>query len=138
MEAFRRIEALLSDPDIARLQEEQDRFLQVESFIDGREFALEGILTSGKLRVLALFDKPDPLDGPYFEETIYVTPSREDAGVQWDIVRTTEAAIACAGAHRGASARRNAGESARRLDAGSGGAAHRRVCARVSCRDLRN
>lgn len=97
MEAFRRIEALLSDPDIARLQEEQDRFLQVESFIDGREFALEGILTSGKLRVLALFDKPDPLDGPYFEETIYVTPSREDAGVQWDIVRTTEAAIAALG-----------------------------------------
>jgi len=99
--AFRRIEALLSDPDIARLQEEQDRFLQVESFIDGREFALEGILTGGKLRVLALFDKPDPLDGPYFEETIYVTPSREDADVQCEIVRTTEAAIAALGLTEG-------------------------------------
>ena len=76
--AFRRIENLLADPDIARLHEDQDRFLQVESFIEGREFALEGILTHGQLRVLALFDKPDPLDGPFFEETIYVTPSRED------------------------------------------------------------
>jgi len=99
--AFRRIEALLSDPDIARLQEEQDRFLQVESFIDGREFALEGILTGGKLRVLALFDKPDPLDGPYFEETIYVTPSGEDAAVQCEIVRTTEGAIAALGLTEG-------------------------------------
>ena len=50
--------------------------LVVEGFIAGREYALEGILDRGELRVLALFDKPDPLDGPYFEETIYVTPSR--------------------------------------------------------------
>ena len=91
--AFRRIEALLRDPDILRLHEEQDRFLQVENFIEGREFALEGILTGGKLRVLAIFDKPDPLDGPYFEETIYVTPSREPAETQREIVRTTESAI---------------------------------------------
>ncbi len=48
----------------------------VESFIPGVEVALEGILDQGDLTVLALFDKPDPLDGPYFEETIYVTPSR--------------------------------------------------------------
>ena len=83
--AFRRIESLLADPDIARLHEDQDRFLQVESFIEGREFALEGILTDGQLRVLALFDKPDPLDGPFFEETIYVTPSREsDAHARCD------------------------------------------------------
>ena len=48
----------------------------VESFVAGPEFALEGILTRGALQVLALFDKPDPLDGPTFEETLYVTPSR--------------------------------------------------------------
>jgi len=48
----------------------------VEQFIPGREFALEGILDDGQLTSLALFDKPDPLDGPYFEETLYVTPSR--------------------------------------------------------------
>lgn len=50
--------------------------LLVESFIPGREVALEGLLVGGELEVLALFDKPDPLDGPFFEETIYVTPSR--------------------------------------------------------------
>ena len=48
----------------------------VEAFVPGAEVALEGLLRGGALEVLALFDKPDPLDGPYFEETIYVTPSR--------------------------------------------------------------
>ncbi len=101
MTAFRRIEALLSDPDIARLGDEQDRLVQVESFIEGREFALEGILSGGQLRVLALFDKPDRLDGPYFEETIYVTPSRESAAAQGEMVRTTEAAIQALGLTEG-------------------------------------
>ena len=99
--AFRRIEALLRDPDILRLHDEQDRFLQVESFIEGQEFALEGILTNGKLRVLAIFDKPDPLNGPYFEETIYVTPSREPAQTQREIVRTTESAVKALGLTHG-------------------------------------
>ena len=52
-----------------------DRLL-VERYIPGREVAIEGLLTNGNLRVLAIFDKPDPLEGPFFEETIYVTPSR--------------------------------------------------------------
>src|SRR5271170_5922399 len=101
VDAFRRIENLLADPDIARLHEDQDRFLQVESFIEGREFALEGILTHGPLRVLALFDKPDPLDGPFFEETIYVTPSREDAATEDAILRTTQAAVKALGLTHG-------------------------------------
>ena len=50
--------------------------LLVEEFIPGAKVALEGLLIDGALTTLALFDKPDPLDGPYFEETIYVTPSR--------------------------------------------------------------
>lgn len=54
----------------------------IEDFIPGFEVALEGLLDRGQLHVLALFDKPDPLDGPYFEETIYVTPSRLPADVQ--------------------------------------------------------
>ena len=57
----------------------------VESFIPGVEVALEGLLDAGQLRVLALFDKPDPLTGPFFEETIYVTPSRLDATVQQSV-----------------------------------------------------
>ncbi len=57
----------------------------VEDFIPGFEVALEGILDRGQLTVLALFDKPDPLDGPFFEETIYVTPSRLPATIQAEI-----------------------------------------------------
>ncbi len=99
--AFQRIAALLQQPDIARLREEQNAFLIAEDFIAGRELALEGILTGGRLRVLALFDKPDPLDGPFFEETIYVTPSREPEAVQHEIVRTTEAAVRALGLSHG-------------------------------------
>jgi ATP-grasp domain/L-amino acid ligase C-terminal domain 2 len=99
--AFRRIEILLADPDIARLHEDQDRFLQVETFIEGREFALEGLLVNGRLCVLAIFDKPDPLDGPFFEETVYITPSREDPATQRAIIQTTEAAIRALGLSHG-------------------------------------
>jgi biotin carboxylase len=59
----------------------------IESFIPGFEVALEGLLDHGELHVLALFDKPDPLDGPFFEETIYVTPSRLPVDVQQSIVK---------------------------------------------------
>ena len=61
---------------------EERSTLLVESFIPGPEIALEGILAGGELTVLAIFDKPDPLDGPFFEETIYVTPSRLPQSVQ--------------------------------------------------------
>lgn len=99
--AFDRIARLLDDPEIARLGGEQQGFIQIESFIEGREFALEGIVSGGCLRVLALFDKPDPLDGPYFEETIYVTPSREPTATQSEIVHATEQAIQTLGLTEG-------------------------------------
>jgi biotin carboxylase len=67
----------------------------IEEYVDGREVALEGLLTDGELRLLALFDKPDPLSGPYFEETLYVTPSRLSEEDQQEILRVTaEAAMA--------------------------------------------
>src|ERR671913_1141875 len=69
--------------------------LLVERYLPGVEVALEGLLTGGALRTLALFDKPDPLEGPFFEETIYVTPSRLPEATQAAIsVRTAEAAAA--------------------------------------------
>jgi len=101
IEAFTRIRKLLADRDILRLDQDQARFLLVESFIEGREFALEGILSSGKLRVLAIFDKPDPLDGPFFEETIYVTPSRESAATQDAMAGATAAAVKALGLTHG-------------------------------------
>ena len=61
-------------------QRARDDALLVEGFIEGREYAVEGMLTDGALRVLAIFDKPDPLDGPFFEETIYVTPAPRRRG----------------------------------------------------------
>ena len=79
---------------IARNQEGD---LIVEDYIPGREFALEGVVTAGKLQTLALFDKPDPLEGPYFEETIYVTPSRETDQIQHDIRETAQAAVTALG-----------------------------------------
>lgn len=73
----------------------------VEQFVPGVEVALEGLLTNGVLETLALFDKPDPLDGPFFEETIYVTPSRLDADVQAAISRRTAEAAAAIGLRHG-------------------------------------
>lgn len=83
---------------IARMGE---RDLQVEAYIPGREFALEGVVTRGELQVIAIFDKPDPLQGPYFEETIYVTPSREPADVQRALVETTAIAVRALGLSHG-------------------------------------
>jgi len=80
--AVRRIADLLESPELQVLRESTlDRIL-VESYIPGREVAIEGLLSAGELRILAIFDKPDPLEGPFFEESIYVTPSRKPAGEQ--------------------------------------------------------
>ena len=91
--AFARIRSLLATPDVLVTREEQNRYVQVESFIPGREFALEGLMSRGELEVIALFDKPDPLNGPFFEETIYVTPSRESAAVQEALIAATRRAV---------------------------------------------
>ena len=89
--AWKRTERLL----LAEGNDPATTHLLVERFLPGVEVALEGLLTDGRLRVLALFDKPDPLDGPFFEETIYVTPSRLPAATQAAIAaRTAEAAAA--------------------------------------------
>jgi biotin carboxylase len=92
--AWRRIAALLrhTRPERRAREEDAAERILVESFVPGREVALEGLLRGGRLEVLALFDKPDPLDGPYFEETIYVTPSRLPAALQERIVAATVAA----------------------------------------------
>ncbi len=95
--AFRRIAALLRTPEIRVLGEEAHDWILVEGFIEGREVALEGILDKGRLRLLALFDKPDPLDGPYFEETIYVTPSRLEPEVQAGVLEAAERAARALG-----------------------------------------
>jgi biotin carboxylase len=97
--AFGRIRALLEkNPDLRRLRQ---CALQVESYIEGREFAIEGIVTHGVFQPLAIFDKPDPLTGPFFEETIYVTPSREPAATQEALLDTARQAVRALGLNHG-------------------------------------
>ncbi|MEX1026404.1 MAG: ATP-grasp domain-containing protein [Candidatus Paceibacterota bacterium] len=73
----------------------------VEQFVGGPEVALEGMLTRGELHMLALFDKPDPLHGPFFEETIYVTPSRRVAEMQEEIAQCAAQAARALGLTEG-------------------------------------
>jgi len=98
--AFRRIAALLQRDDV-EARGDAAQFLLAEEYIPGIEVALEGLLVGGTLHALALFDKPDPLEGPFFEETIYVTPSRLPAEVQAAVERVTAAACAALGLAEG-------------------------------------
>ena len=98
--AFRRLEAILRSPELSALGEAARQVL-VETYVPGQEVALEGLLINGELHVLALFDKPDPLDGPFFEETIYVTPSRLPAGLQEMIADSTARAASALGLREG-------------------------------------
>jgi len=91
-EAFRRICTLLRSPEVQQSGDSSNEHILVEDFIEGFEVALEGILRRGELRVLALFDKPDPLNGPFFEETLYVTPSRLPHDLQREIELGTQQA----------------------------------------------
>ncbi len=98
--AFRRIKAILEQPDLAECGD-WARHVLVEEFVPGREVAVEGLVTRGSLRVLAMFDKPDPLDGPFFEETIYVTPSRLARTAQQDVAACAQAAVRALGLREG-------------------------------------
>ena len=86
--AFERIAAILAQTDAGGPNSQNAQHILMEDFIPGGEVALEGLLRRGELEVLALFDKPDPLDGPFFEETLYVTPSRLPRPVQSTIFDT--------------------------------------------------
>ena len=99
VEAFQRTTRLLH-----ALQESTDppaQYLLVEDYIPGIEVALEGMLLDGELKTLALFDKPDPLEGPFFEETLYVTPSRLSMEVQAALHRATAEAADALGLRHG-------------------------------------
>jgi len=99
--AFEWSRNFLSQPDVRKRGGEYASVILVEEYVPGAEVALEGLLSDGKLEMLALFDKPDPLEGPYFEETIYVTPSRLASKRQNEIVEVTTRAAAALGLHHG-------------------------------------
>ncbi|MBI3402403.1 MAG: ATP-grasp domain-containing protein [Acidobacteria bacterium] len=119
--AIERLRALLAWPDVRAERNDAHHTVLIEGFIPGREYALEGLMHHGALHTLAIFDKPDPLDGPFFEETIYVTPSAAAADAQDAIARTVAQAATALGLSHGpvhAECRVNADPSA-----GSGQAA---------------
>jgi biotin carboxylase len=101
------------DPGAARAAETRIRAILAEAgehaagpilaerYVPGVEVAVEGLMRAGTLEVLAIFDKPDPLEGPYFEETIYVTPSRLAAADLRRVEAATAAAAAALGLREG-------------------------------------
>jgi hypothetical protein len=95
------VRTLMAQPDVRVERDLLHSMLLVESFIPGREYAVEGVLTNGVLQQFAIFDKPDPLDGPFFEETIYVTPSREAPAVQGAIESAVAGGAAALGLRHG-------------------------------------
>ena len=99
--AVRRLRAILADPASAKACGDEAGVFLVEGYVPGREFAVEGLLEQGRLQVLALFDKPDPLEGPFFEETIYATPSGLEAAAQQAIAACVESAALALGLRRG-------------------------------------
>ena len=99
--AFERLKALVDSPDVRAERNGVHDAVLVESFVEGREFAVECVMNHGKLDVLAIFDKPDPLDGPVFEETIYVTPSAAAPEIQRAIERAVAAATRAIGLSHG-------------------------------------
>ncbi len=54
---------------------DRDFPIVIEEYINGREYAVEALVVGGRLQILTIFDKPQPLLGPFFAETIYVTPT---------------------------------------------------------------
>jgi biotin carboxylase len=110
--AFNRIGRLLRQKEFFQKRGRFAKSILIEEYIEGQEYAIEGLLTNGRLHILAIFDKPDPLTGPFFEETIYVTPSRLSPEMQIRVRHTLENACRVLGLQHGpvhAEARINAG-----------------------------
>ena len=99
--AFQRVSTLLSRFDIRAQRSGSEGELLIESFIPGHEYAIEGVVTDGRVRAFAVFDKPDPLDGPFFEESIYVTPAAISAGTGRAILDAVQDASSALGLRHG-------------------------------------
>ena len=99
--AIERVRAILTSVDVRNERNGSHQEILIEEFIPGHEFALEGVLHHGRFYVLAVFDKPDALDGPFFEETIYVTPPPLDAAARQAIEAAVAGAAHAIGLHHG-------------------------------------
>jgi biotin carboxylase len=98
--AFKRLREQLASVDVDADDGERDAVL-VEGYIDGWEFVLVGVMHHGALHAFALIDKPDPLEGPSFQDTLYVIPSLAPEPMQWDILDAVSRAAASMGLRHG-------------------------------------
>jgi hypothetical protein len=101
LHAVGRLRRLLRAPDIRAEQNDAHDLVLVEGFIPGREYAVEVVMHHGELHPIAVFEKPDPLDGPFFEETIYVTPPRLSVDQESAIMAAVARAAAAIGLYHG-------------------------------------
>ena len=92
-----RLVQLLRAPDVGELRDPANETILIEEYVAGSEVAVEGLVTHGKFRVLAMFEKPDRLEGPYFEESIYVTPPRLSEFEQQRVIRHVDFAVQALG-----------------------------------------
>ena len=99
--ALERLRVLMRSPEVRAERDDLHETALIEGFIPGREHAVEALMHDGALHVLAIFDKPDPLDGPFFEETIYITPSSAPATEQRAIVDAIARAASAIGLRHG-------------------------------------
>ncbi|MDX1824788.1 MAG: ATP-grasp domain-containing protein, partial [Thiohalomonadales bacterium] len=98
-QAVKRVQAMLQQE--VHLDPDASRMLLLETYVPGMEVAVEGMLTAGQLQLLTVFDKPDPMEGPYFEETYYTMPSRHEPEVLLALQNTIQAACDAYGLREG-------------------------------------
>lgn len=100
-EALVRVAGILQAPDVRELRDPAAAVIQIEGYVDGPEFAVEGLMEQGTFHALAVFDKPEPLTGPFFEETIYLTPTARTREVEAAVVAAVGRAAHAAGLWHG-------------------------------------
>jgi biotin carboxylase len=100
-EGFQILTDLLSQKKIKKRGGEEANYIMVEEYIPGNEVSIEGIVSQGKLKILAIFDKPEPLEGPTFEETIFVTPTTLSGSMQSSLYETAQQAMETLGIVKG-------------------------------------
>ena len=100
-EGIKTLNELLSLDELRKRAGKQSDYIMIEEYIPGKEVAIEGIVSEGKLTMLAIFDKPELLEGPTFEETIIVTPSVLTKKIQYSLLETLQVVVKALGIVKG-------------------------------------
>ena len=101
VKGFELLSDLLTEMKVKKRGGDQVKWILVEEYIPGKEVSIEGIVNEGKLKDLAIFDKPEPLEGPIFQETILITPSILDEHLEFSLLETAQIALKALGIRKG-------------------------------------